>query len=263
MAQYQTYTSIGTVISTDITAILHDPSGVPLTQQASMDKIFNDMQLHSANVTRSTLAADGTLAVTADPIQWYDPNGTARNIYLPGTASTNHGFLIKNIGSNAAETALTVQAAAGTATLATLRQDEAEIFISDGTQYKRLGKNKPIPVQIRAIAPTTSWAVGSAFATFYVPAELHGMNLIYGKAWADTAGTTGAGTVQVRNVTDGTVMMGTLEMPFASGSSYYFLGTVDPARDDVVANDQISIDILGIHTTAAKGLTVELGFRLP
>jgi hypothetical protein len=33
--------------------------------------------------------------------------------------------------------------------------------------------------------------------------------------------------------------------------------------DDVVTNDQISVDILGIHTTAAKGLVVELGFRLP
>jgi hypothetical protein len=221
------------------------------------------MQLHSANVTRSTLAADGSLSQTSDPIQWYDPNGTARNIYLPGTATTNHGFLIKNIGANAAETALTVQADAGTATLATLRQNEAEIFISDGTEYKRLNKNKPVPVQIRAISPTTSWTVGSAFATFYVPTELHGMNMIYGKAWADTAGTTGTGTVQVRNVTDGTVMMGTLEMPFASGSSYYGAGTVNTAVDDVVTNDQISIDILGIHTTAAKGLVVELGFRLP
>jgi hypothetical protein len=262
MPQFNTYTSIGTVISTDITVTLHDPSGVPLTQQASFDKIFNDMNLHSANVSRSTLAANATLVPTSDPIQWYDPNGTARNIVLPGTASTNHGFLIKNIGSNAAETALTVQTAAAV-TLATLRQNEAEIFISDGTEYKRFNKNKSIPVQIRAIAPTTAWTVGSAFATFYVPAELHGMDLIYGKAWADTPGTTGTGTVQVRNVTDGTVMMGTLEMPFASGSTYYFSGTVDPARDDVVANDQISIDILGIHTTAAKGLTVELGFRLP
>ena len=263
MTTYGSYTAVGTVWSGDLFAILHDPSGVPLTQQASMDKVFNDMQLHNANVTRSTLAADGSLSPTSDPIQWFDPNGTARNIYLPGTATTNHGFLIKNIGANANETALTVQAAAGTATLATIRQDEAEIFISDGTQYKRFNKNKTVPVQIRAIAPTTSWSVGSAFATFYVPAELHGMNLIYGKCWADTAGTTGTGTVQVRNVTDGTAMMGTLEMPLASGSSYYFSGTVDPARDDVVANDQISIDILGIHTTAAKGLTVELGFRLP
>jgi hypothetical protein len=263
MTTYGSYTAVGTVWSGDLFAILHDPSGVPLTQQASMDKIFNDMQLHSANVTRSTLAADGSLSPTSDPIQWYDPNGTARNIYLPGTASTNHGFLIKNIGSNAAETALTVQAAAGTATLATLRQNEAEIFISDGTQYKRFNKNKMVPVQIRAIAPTTSWTVGSAFAQFYVPAELHGMNLIYGKAWCDTAGTTGVGTVQVRNVTDGTAMMGTLEMPIASGSTYYGAGTVNPAVDDIVENDVISVDILGIHTTAAKGLTVELGFRLP
>jgi hypothetical protein len=262
MPQFNTYTSIGTVISTDITVTLHDPSGVPLTQQASFGKIFNDMNLHSANVARSTLSANATLVTTSDPIQWFNPNGTARNIVLPGTESTNHGFLIKNIGSNAAETALTVQTAAAV-TLATLRQNEAEIFISDGTEYKRFGKNKPIPVQIRALAPSTNWTVGSAFALFYVPAELHGMNLIYGKSWCDTAGTTGTGTVQVRNVTDGTAMMGTLEMRIASGSTYYGAGTIDAGVDDVIENDVISIDILGLHTTAAKGLTVELGFRLP
>lgn len=261
MAEYQDYASLGTVISTDITLLCNDPSGTPATKQVTMEKLFNDMALHSANVTRSTLAADGTLTIASDAIQWFDPNGTARTIYLPATADTNHGFLIKNIGSNAAETALTIQTA-GSVTLATLPQGAGEMFFSDTSEYKRLGKNKKVPVQVRCFGPTSNCATALGVGVFYVPSELHGYNLVGMKSWCETAGATNSATIRVYNSTDGTSML-TANMTLPSGSTYSIDGTIDAAHDDIVANDKIMIDLLSVSTTAQKGLVVNLDFQLP
>jgi hypothetical protein len=261
MAEFQDYTSIGTVLSTDITLICNDPSGTPATKQVTMEKLFNDMALHAANVTRSTLTADGTLTIASDVIQWFDPNGTARTIFLPGTETTNHGFYIKNIGSNAAETMLTVQTA-GSVTLATLPQSAGDIFVSDGSEYKRLNKNKKVPVQVLVFGPTTTCATALNVGVFYVPSELHGYNLVGMKSWCETPGTTNSATIRIYNSTDGTSML-TANMTIPSGSTYSIDGTIDATHDDIAFNDKINIDLLSVSTTAQKGLVVNMDFQLP
>ena len=79
-----------------------------------------------------------------------------------------------------------------------------------------------------------------------------------------TAGTTGATTIQIRNLTkypSNDALSGAISI--ASGGTIGTVGTIDTARDDVSTNDKIKISVTAASTTKAKGLFVILEFALP
>ena len=76
-----------------------------------------------------------------------------------------------------------------------------------------------------------------------------------------TAGTTGATTIQIRNMTKHSgndALSGAISI--ASGGTVGTVGTVDTSYDGVSTNDLIRINITGISTTAPKGLYVILEY---
>lgn len=78
---------------------------------------------------RQTLSGDVTLETSADPIQFIDPGGAARNVDLP--AETDGLWYVIGNAADAVED-ITVRDD-GDATLQTLNQDDIGIFIgSDG-----------------------------------------------------------------------------------------------------------------------------------
>ena len=115
----------------------------------------------------------------------------------------------------------------------------------------------------------TDCAVGDGAGDiwFRVPSILNGWDLVDVAACCQTAGTTGTMDVQVHNVTQAADML-TTKITIDSGetdsSTAATAAEIDTANDDVATGDQIRIDVDAVHSgTAAKGLLVELQFRLP
>ena len=80
-------------------------------------------------------------------------------------------------------------------------------------------------------------------------------------AWVDTAGTTGTGTIDVN--LNGTTIMTTNKITLDTTEKSSRTAATAPALTTtaVTAGDLITVDIDGIQTTPAKGLTIRIGIR--
>lgn len=117
------------------------------------------------------------------------------------------------------------------------------------------------------VDPTTDVATGDGKAyTFPLPSTFNGMNLVEVSASVVTAGTTGTTDIQVHNLTQAADML-TTKMTIDSGETSTATAAtpavIDTANDDVATGDVIRIDVDAVSTTAPKGLSVSLVFRLP
>ena len=119
-------------------------------------------------------------------------------------------------------------------------------------------------VQLVAFDFNDDTIVGDGKAYFHVPAHLAGLDLVETHAENITAGTTGTLNIQIRNVTQAGVNMLstaiTVDSAETGSDTAATPAVIDGANDDVAENDLIAIDIDGVHTTAAKGLIITLGF---
>lgn len=113
---------------------------------------------------------------------------------------------------------------------------------------------------------TTDCAAGDGKGYAHIPPPYSGMNLTYCHAEVITAGTTGTMDIQIYNLTDGWDMLSTklsIDSTETGSDTAATPYVIDTNSDDVATNDVIRIDVDTIHTTAAKGLIVTLGFQLP
>jgi hypothetical protein len=123
-------------------------------------------------------------------------------------------------------------------------------------------------VQIFVFDDATDCATGDGAGDvfFRVPSTINGFDLVGVAAQCQTAGTTGTMDVQIHNVTQAADMLTTkitIDSAETDSSTAATAAVIDTANDDVATGDQIRIDVDAVHTTAAKGLLVELQFRLP
>ena len=123
-------------------------------------------------------------------------------------------------------------------------------------------------IGVTVFGPTDDNTTGDDKAHFHIPADMAGMNLVEVHAEVITAGTTGVATVQIRNKTQAGVNMLstalTIDTTPDTGSDQASVpAVIDTGNDDVAENDFIAIDVDTVHTTAAKGLFVTLGFQTP
>ena len=106
-------------------------------------------------------------------------------------------------------------------------------------------------------------STGDYKATFHIPPDLNGLNLVYVHAEVRTAGTTGTMDIMIRNATQTADMLTTVltidtgETGSDEAATPY---VIDTANDDVSTNDRIQLDFDAVHTTPAKGCIVTLGF---
>jgi hypothetical protein len=99
-----------------------------------------------------------------------------------------------------------------------------------------------------------------------IPSTLNGFDLVGVAASCQTAGTTGTMDIQIHNVTQAADMLTTkitIDSAETDSSTAATPAAIDTANDDVATGDQLRIDVDAAHTTAAKGLLVEMQFRLP
>ncbi len=146
--------------------------------------------------------------------------------------------------------------------------------LDDATNTLKLTKS----VQVELFGPTTDTASGNGQYYFRVPASLNGTNLTGVQSNTVTAGTTGLTSAQI------TKCAAVATSPLCSGTTVSMLSTVvsiDSGETSsstaataavisvtagvkaVATGDILRFDVTAIHTTPAKGLLVNLDFKLP
>jgi hypothetical protein len=115
----------------------------------------------------------------------------------------------------------------------------------------------------RVVAETVDVDTTSGVYYFWIPQALNGLSLLRANAMVDTAGTTNATTIQVRNLTKyGSNDALSSAISIASGGTVGTAGTVATSYDDVSTNDKIKVYVTGQSTTKPKGLSVVLEYQL-
>ena len=122
-------------------------------------------------------------------------------------------------------------------------------------------------VQLVPFDFTADNATGDGAFFFHIPAAFNGMNLVEVHAEVVTAGTTNTEDIQIANVTQSDVDMLSTKLTIDSAETgsdtAATAAVIDLDNDDVATNDLLRVDVDAVHTTAAKGLIVTLGFQLP
>ena len=123
-------------------------------------------------------------------------------------------------------------------------------------------------IQVLIFDDGTNCATGDGAGDVFlrIPVELNGFDLVDVEASVQTTGITGTMDIQIANVTDTTDMLSTkitIDSAEKDSSTAATPPVINTVNDDVATADQLRIDVDAVHTTAAKGLLVELHFRLP
>lgn len=187
-----------------------------------------------------------TVLAAADVLPVYDISGThAAYMTYPNFMATIEDAL----------TALTTQPAQ-TDTLLVIDGGVAKFIQKRNFQMRY--------VQMVVTEFTTAVATGNGQFYMHIPPDLSGLNLSYVHGENITAGTTGTMSIMIRNTTDSQDMLSTA-LTIDSGETGSDTAAtpvvINTSYDDVVTNDVIQVDIDAIHTTAAEGLIITLGFN--
>lgn len=148
----------------------------------------------------------------------------------------------------------------------------AAVDFAAGTKYVQLDAtatylNKPTHVVTLLVSDPNGSAIttGDGKAYYRVPSALDGCNLVGVAASVSTVSSSGIPTVQIRNATQTADMLTTkltIDASETDSSTAATAAVIDAANDDVATGNQLYIDI-DVAGTGAKGLIVEMQFRLP
>jgi len=196
----------------------------------------------------------------------------AGGIYKVAYEATADNFQLISPASNAPLTSADTASdtAAGIVELATTAEtntgtDTGRVVTPDGLAGSNFG-TAVVPLIVFDDGTDCATGNGAGDIWFRVPSTLNGMDLVGVAACCQTAGTTGTMDIQIHNVTQAADMLSTvitIDSTETDSSTAATPAVIDTANDDVATGDQIRIDVDAVHTTAAKGLLVELQFRLP
>ena len=115
---------------------------------------------------------------------------------------------------------------------------------------------------IKVLTDFQTLSTGDGQFVFAIPADLNGKNLTSVAAYVTTVSSSGAPTIQIRNITQTADMLTTKITIDASEFTSYTAATpavIDTSNDDVATGDLIAIDC-DVAGTGAKGLGVILEF---
>jgi len=150
-----------------------------------------------------------------------------------------------------------------TAAETTTGTDATRAVSPDGLAGSEFGERA---LQMVVFDFTTDNATGDGKFFFHIDSRIAGMNLVDVHAEVITAGTTGTEDIQLRNVTQAADILSTkltIDSTETGSDTAATAAVINAAEDDMQENDVIAIDVDAIQTTAAKGLIITLGFRLP
>ena len=244
-----------------MTADLTNATNVPIDQATGTLPVANG----GTNATSASITAFNN-------ITGYTAAGATGTTSTNLVFSTSPTFITPVLGTPSSGTLSSCDAASTTVAGVTEHATAAEVDTSTAT-------NRSVTpgafsdsvygiryVPIAAFGADTDCATGNGKAFFHVPPGLNGMDLMYIHGEAATAGTTGSMTVMVRK-NAATDMLSTALTWDTTESGTDTAATPAVIKSDaseaVATNDVISIDVDGVQTTAAKGMVITLGFRIP
>lgn len=239
MAKFTGLDALALLALADIVCVIDDVSGTPVSKKITVENFWKAIDVLNAEASP---AIDDLVAV-------YDTGeSTTDKMTLANLLSVVDGLTAITSGIAAADTLLLLDG--GTAKKVTTAN------LAAGTDRY---------VQAVVFDFTTENSTGDGKYYIHIPPALNGLNLTYVHAEVITAGTTGTETIQIHNLTQTADMLST-EITIDTGETGSDTAAtppvIDEAEDDVATNDVIRIDIDGVHTTAAEGLVVTLGFGL-
>jgi hypothetical protein len=133
------------------------------------------------------------------------------------------------------------------------------------TPFSGFPINEPKTLTIKFGSDTIALTTGDGKYIFTIPFELDGYNLTKAEGTLTTVSSSGAITMQVRNITDSVDMLSTAITIDVSEFNSYTAATpsvVNTSYDDVATGDRIAIDI-DAAGTGAMGAGVILTFEKP
>lgn len=203
--------------------------------------------------------------VTTDKIA----NSAVDSTKLADSAVTTDGIADYAVTSNKiADSSVTANELADSAvsTIKMLDNSVTDQKINDGAVTASKFYDTSIPVRVMEIHATdTALAVGDTLASFFIPAELNGYDLISAYGAIKVVSTTGRPTIQIRNVTDGADML-VNKITLDSGEKTSYTSdtafSIDTANDCVATGNEIAIDVDSAGT-GTEDLYVILSFRKP
>jgi hypothetical protein len=137
--------------------------------------------------------------------------------------------------------------------------DSALRYYADGRWRTAAGA---VRFQVKVFSDTTVVTTGDGKIIIGIDDSLNGLNLTDIDAYVTTVSSSGAPTIQLRNVTDSVDMLSTKVTIDANEFTSYTAATpavIDTTKDDVATGDRIAIDV-DVAGTGAKGLGVFLTF---
>lgn len=207
-----------------------------------------------AGIAAKAAAGDTVFAIALEAYTGNDSNGVIDAYILPWR------FTLK---ADAASTTTAGTVELATAAETTTGTDATRAVTPDGLAGSDYGKRV---IGIQVVDAATDTATGDGKAFFRIPSVMNGWNLVGVAMNVYTAGTTNTTDVQIRNITQTADMLSTkltIDSGETDSSTAATPAVIDTNNDDVATGDKIAIDVDAVHTTAAKGLFVELIFQLP
>lgn len=138
--------------------------------------------------------------------------------------------------------------------------------IQDGAIVASDFYDTTLPTRVMQIHATdTTLAVGDTLATFFIPAELNGYDIVRAEACVKVISTSGRPTIQLRNVTIAAdVLTNKITLDSGEKTSYTSdtASSVNTSNDSVATGDEIAIDVDSAGT-GTEDLYVIVSFRKP
>lgn len=230
----------------------------------------------STAANRFQLSGDITLLPSEGIALWYDSTSSRwrpwSQTWVPATRTISTTAPVTGGGTLAADRTIAVSAAttsaSGVSELATNTEvttgtDTGRTITPDALAHSNYGS---AVMGILVTDPNGSaLTTGDEKAYVRIPSTLNGWNLVGVAAHVSTVSSSGAITIQVRNVTDAADMLSTaitIDQSEKDTATAATAAVINASTDDVATADEIAIDVDGAGT-GAKGLFVELQFQLP
>jgi hypothetical protein len=222
-------------------------------QSATTTKKISVAELATAIIAAGAIATDSELSThEADTTSVHGISDTA-NVLLKTLADAKGDLLVATAADTIAR--LAVGATNGMVL-------EAQSGQSAGVQWVA-------PTHVVSIQVTdpggSALTTGDGKAYFRVPSTLNGCDIVAVAAHVTTVSSSGTPTVQIHNVTDTVDVLSTaitIDANEKDSSTAATPAVINGSNDSVATADELRIDV-DVAGTGAKGLIVELQFRLP
>lgn len=278
------YTGAGTASTADFTSFgrsLVDDADAATARTTLGLVIGTNVQAQDAE-----LAAIAGLTSASDKLPYFTGSGTAaladftsfgRSLVDDADASAARTTLGLVIGTNvqaqdaelaalagltSAADALPYFTGSGTAATTTL-SSFARTYLDDSTAIAFRATTGTEPeYNIKVTSDTSNLTAGDGKIFFTIPSSLNGLTIKAAHASLGSVSSSGAVTVQIRNVTDAVDVLSTAITIDQSEFTSYTAATppvINTSNDDVSTGDIIAVDVDGAGSSAA-GLSVHLTF---